>query len=110
MPEQNRATYYLFALLWRNRADLTARRDDFGALYNWRTAIFIQHRHERFADRELSKHRLNFELWILPESFRGSFHCLLIAWRKRAQGVLRTIPELSENNLGNIQRILADKI
>src|SRR5439155_26408838 len=110
MTEQNRRTYDLSSLIRRDRAYLAARWNNFCALDNLRTAIFVQHRHKRFAYRKLGERRLDFPLWILPKSFRGGFHRFLIAWCKRSQGVLHTVSELTENNLGNIERILADEI
>src|SRR5437867_11691697 len=66
MTEQDGGTYDLFSLIRRNRTDLTARWNNFGALYNLRTSIFVQHRHKRFAYRKLGERRLDFQLWILP--------------------------------------------
>jgi len=106
MTGKNGRTYDLFSLIRRDCTNLAARRNNFCPLDNFRAAILIQHRYERFANGELSKHRLNFELWILPECFRGSFHRFLVARRKCAQRVLHAIPELTENNFGNIERIL----
>ena len=91
-------------------ADLTTGRNNLGALDNLRAAIFIQHGYKRFADRKLSKDCLNFEFRVLPKSLGGGLNCLLIARCERAQGVLHAVTELAKNDLGNIQRILANEV
>src|SRR2546421_2226450 len=110
MTREDGGTYDLFSLVCRDRTDLTSRRNNFCALDNLWTAIFVQHRDEPLADRKLSKHRLNFYLWILAEGFCRRFDRFLIARGKCPQRMLHAIPKLPKHNVWDIERILANEI
>ena len=47
---------------------------------------------------------------IRSERLRGGLHGLLIARRERTQRMLHTVPELTENHIRNVQRVLTDEI
>jgi len=46
----------------------------------------------------------------LAKSLRRGLHRLLIAWRERAQRMLNPVAELPKDDIGNVQRILCDKV
>ncbi len=75
-----------------------------------RFAFVIEHRDERFAHAQLRDDGLDLELGILPKRLRGGRDRLLIARREGAQGMLDAVPQLAQDNIGNIERILADEI
>jgi hypothetical protein len=52
---QDRGGNDFLALLRGNCADLTPRRNNFRALNNRRSAIFVEHGHQRFTNGELSE-------------------------------------------------------
>ena len=60
--------------------------------------------------RELGDHLVDIELRVGAEGLGGGFDGFLIARREGAEGVLHTVAELAEDDLGTSMRVLGDEV
>ena len=92
------------------RGKLGLRRQNKGALHDAGHAFFIKERHQRLAHAQLGNRLRHIEIGITAEGFGGSAHGFLIARGKGTQGVLHAVAELAEHGVGQIERVLGNKI
>ena len=72
--------------------------------------LFIQTRDERLANAEFHDDFRGIEVWIRPECIRSGLNGFLIARGESSESMLNTIPELAENVVRDVTRILCDEI
>src|SRR5207237_1048348 len=68
-----------------------------------------KYRHERFANSKCRQRFLNIVKRSLRKGSRCGFECLVVIRRKRAERVLNTVTELSENVFVDVLRTLGNK-
>src|SRR6185295_7517630 len=97
-------------LIEADRSDAARRRQDVCALDNVRPAVFIEERHQGFADAELGDDFFDVERRIGAHRGRGGGNRLLVARRERTQRVLNPVAKLAQHLIRHVERVLRDKI
>ena len=87
-----------------------AGSDNHRPLDHRRTAFLIEEGDQRLAGAQLLDRLFGTEGRVGAHGLGGGFHRFLILRRKGAQRVLHTVAQLAEHSVGNIRRVLRDKI
>ncbi len=96
-------------LLRIDRPDPAPGRPDEGPLHDAGLALGVQERDQRFAHRQLADGLLGVELGVGPQGLGRHPDGLLVARREGPQGVLDAVPELAQDDVGNVKGILGDE-
>ena len=86
------------------------RRQDESAFYRFGHTFFVEEGNERFADAEFGNRFGNFDIRVAAEGFGSGFNRFLVARCEGAQGVLHAVTQLAENGIGQVERVLGNKI
>src|SRR5262249_31859973 len=98
------------AFVGRDRSDPRRRRSDHRTLDHARRSSGLKKRHQRLALAQFRDDLRSVELGIGAERLGRRLDRLLIGGRKGAQRVLYAVAELTQYFIGNVDRILSDKI
>ena len=98
------------AILRRDRTDLGCGRNDEGALGDFRRALGIEEGNQRLPHRQFHDRGFSIKFRIGAHRLRHRLHRFLVARSKGAQGVLHAVAKLGQNLIGDIQRILGNKV
>ncbi len=108
-PKHDAAFDQNATFFFRERCKIAHRRRDERPLDHPGCSFCIEKRNERLADSEFPDGSLDVDSWIWPKGIRRCFHRLLITRRKSAEGVLEAIPELSQDLVRDVERVLRDE-
>ena len=110
MPLHERLLDNLLSDLGGYGPDLASGRKDESPFDDGRLALFVQERDQSFSDRKLHDDFFDVDLRVLPEGLGRGLDRFLVAGSEGPDGMLDTIAELSEGDIGDVEGILADEI
>ena len=109
-PSHQGAAQQCLALRGRDGANLAARWQHVGTLGDARAAFFVQAAHQGFTYSQFGNSRFNVQPGVGAHGAGCSFDGFLIARREGTQRVLYAVAQLRQHGVGNIQRVLRDKV
>ena len=98
------------ALVFAQRGEAGLRRQNQRALHRSGHAFFIQKRHQRFAHAQFADGCGHIDVGVAAEGIGGGLHRFLVARGKGAQGVLDAVAQLPQYGVGQIKRVLGNKV
>ena len=107
---QRRVVQQTIALVIADRPHSRAGGDNHRPLDHRRAAFLIEEGDQRLAGAQLLDRLFGTEGRVGAHGLGGGFHRLLVLRRKGAQGMLHAVAQLADHGVGNIRRVLRDKV